>query len=361
MTRSWAMLLALLAALVGVAAAGQDAKPLNPKQKRLLAELKACPFKIVWETYRNKNWDLMVMDADGANKRNVTHTPDIDEMYPHASPDGTKLLFVADQRKDGKRTHEAFCMAIDGTGPRTKVGTNARQPFWSPDSKVVGYMRGVPGSFSESGSGLKGLYFVNIETGKEWEHPRKGLTGLLNLCWSSDGKWLVCTARGSGFADAIAAFEANGTKAYEIARCHQEAKNVYRCRPDISPDGRHVTWGKCDVNNHFGLGVRTMWVETCDVDLNSPNRKGTHFRQLVTDHYPWEFYHVDWSPDGKYIVYGRGERGKGRMAGSLPVIGRKAPTWDIWVVKVAEPEVVVQLTHDGLSNKEPDWVPVAPR
>ena len=63
-------------------------------------DLKAIPFKIIYETYREtdgrENWELFLIDADGSNAINLTQTKDVDEMYPHASPDGTKICFAAD-------------------------------------------------------------------------------------------------------------------------------------------------------------------------------------------------------------------------------------------------------------------------
>jgi hypothetical protein len=63
--------------------------------------LRAIPFKIIYETYRRTsgriNWELYLINADGFNAINLTQTPDVDEMYPHASPDGTKVCFVADE------------------------------------------------------------------------------------------------------------------------------------------------------------------------------------------------------------------------------------------------------------------------
>src|SRR5215212_1327764 len=40
--------------------------------------------------------DLWVMDADGANKINLTSTPDINEDQPAWSADGTRIAFTSD-------------------------------------------------------------------------------------------------------------------------------------------------------------------------------------------------------------------------------------------------------------------------
>ncbi len=71
--------------------------------------LRAIPYRIVYESLRNANgranWEIFIVNADGSNVTNLTNTPDVDEHYPHASPDGTKILFVAiegEGREDAK-------------------------------------------------------------------------------------------------------------------------------------------------------------------------------------------------------------------------------------------------------------------
>lgn len=363
MGRRWPatwVLLMLVLGRCGFAGAEGAGKALHPKAKTVLAELKACEFKIIYETYRTNNWELVIMNADGSNPVNLTRTPDVDEMYPHASPDGTKVVFVAEKGKGRQRTRDVYLMNIDGTG-RVKVARSGRQPFWSPNGKRIGYSRGAHVSYREGGGANKELYFYNIETRKNVRHPKKDISGLLSPCWSSDSRWIIASAMGGmGFGHSIVAIDVNGTKVVELARSHSEAKNVYQCRPDVSPDGKHVAWGKEDVDNHFGFGRKTMWVEVGDIDQNSPTPKITDRRYVVTVKHPLETYHADWSPDSKYIAYSQGRRG-GRMARARYVVGVRAEGWDIWVVKPSEPGVAVQLTHDGLSNKEPDWVFVGRR
>ena len=64
-------------------------------------KLEDIPYKIIYETFRKTedghNWELFIINADGSNPVNLTNTTDKDEMYPHVSPDGTKICFVADE------------------------------------------------------------------------------------------------------------------------------------------------------------------------------------------------------------------------------------------------------------------------
>ena len=144
------VLLSLAVTLVpGVVRAGHDepaARPgalLHPYPSTEL-DLKAIPFKIVYETLREtdgkENWELYLMNADGSNPVNLTQTADVDEMYPHASPDGSQICYVADEGTGRNKVRNVYYMNIDGTG-RVKVADNARQPCWSPDGKTIAYLK----------------------------------------------------------------------------------------------------------------------------------------------------------------------------------------------------------------------------
>src|SRR5438046_2252695 len=124
---------ALLSCLIRQANA--DDKP-SPDSKELLAELKNYPHKLVYETNRDGNWELYLMNADGSNSVNWTRTPNIDELYPKPSPDGAKICFVADEGKALKKVRNLYVMNSDGTG-RKKIADNAREPCWKADSTAV--------------------------------------------------------------------------------------------------------------------------------------------------------------------------------------------------------------------------------
>jgi len=317
---------------------------------RLHEALAACPFKIVYESYRDNNWELMIVDADGSTPVNITQTPAIDELYPHASPDGSKVVFLADEGEGAARLRNVCFMDLDGTG-RTIVGENGRQPFWSPDGKAIAYAREPGVKYPSDPYSNSGLYLYDVETGETTPHPNPDLAGLLNPCLSPDGNWIIASAiRAMGYNESIVAVEANGPKIIELMRSCSDAEDVHQCRPDIGPDGRQVAWGTGNTRHKD-----YMWVEIADVDFDLDEPKVTSRRRVVRVDYPLQTYHVDWSPDGKYIVYAQGDEGT-RMQPAGYVIGKKAKGWDLWVVDPSVPNVTVQITHDGLSNKEPDWI-----
>ena len=197
------------------------------------------------------------------------------------------------------------------------------------------------------------MYFYNVVNKELTQHPKQDLAGLLSPCWTPDGKWIISSVMGGmGFSHSICAIEAHGQRVVELRRSNSEADCIYQCRPDVSPNGNWVAWGKEDCEDF-------MWLEVADlVEYNEGSPKVANRHYVVELAYPLEIYHVEWSPDSGFIAYSVGRRGT-RMEPAHYVVGNKAKGWDIHVVDPQQPNVTVQITDDGFSNKEPDWVYVA--
>src|SRR5262249_54323684 len=143
-----------------------------------------------------------------------TRTPDVDELYPKASPDGTKISFVADEGKGDARIRNVYYMNLDGSG-RVKVAENAREPCWSPDGTAIAYLKGEFEKYNLLDHATKGLFIYDLQTGKTREHPNKKIHHLYTLNWSPDGNWFVATVHGGmGFQHGILALEADGDKVF---------------------------------------------------------------------------------------------------------------------------------------------------
>lgn len=301
--------------------------------------LKKIPFKIVYETYRptegKYNCELFMVNADGSNPVNLTRTPDVDEMYPHVSPDGTKICFVADESTRRGKVRNIYYMDIDGSN-RIKIASNARQPCWAPDSKTIAYLKGEYERYTTKPYATSELFFYNIQTGKYKRHPNKKLHHLYAICFSPDGKWFFAAVQGGmGFSDTIIAFEAEGTAVYDLEYC-----GVRGCRPDVSRDGRKMVWGETDWKLCVG-----------DLDFSSGIPKVVDIKKIVTCPINMKLYHIDLSPDGKYVTFTYGPFEGGQQ------VGGKAKGWNIRVGDLNGNWL--QITADGNHNKEPDWVPVA--
>ncbi len=299
--------------------------------------LKGLAFKIVYESYRKTkgkdNWELCLINADGSNPVKLTNTPDSDEMYPHASPDGTKVCFVADESAGGQKVRNIYLMNIDGT-KRVKVAENARQACWGLDGKTIAYLKAEFERYTIKDYATRGIFFYDIKTGKHTQHPNKNLHHLYNICWSFNGKWFLATVHGGmGFKHANLAIEADGMGVYDLTKF-----GVTGCRPDLRYDNKKLTWGLSD----WDLCV-------ADIALASGAPKVSCVGKLVKCDKEHEVYHSDFSPDGKYLAFSHGPKAQ-------EMVGGKAPGWNICVSDMTGRWV--QITTDGNHNKEPDWVPV---
>ena len=303
----------------------------------LVAELKAYPHRIIYETYQDGNWELFVASADGSDKVNLTRTPDVHELHPHASPDGAKIAFVVDEGEGESKVRNVYAMNRDGA-ERKLVAANARQQCWNGDGTLLAYLQGESDQFTYTDYATKGVFIYDPATGEHREHPNRELYHLYNPCWSPDGKWFISTVHaGMGHRHAILAIEAEGTGVYNL--------EIPGCRPDVSPDGKRIAWGPGD----FALRIG-------DLDFSGPRPKVVNVRDVMTSPKPMKIYHIDWSPDGKYVAFSRGPAAK--IMGRIPeIVGVRAEGWNVCVADAGAANRWIAVTTDGHCNKEPDWIP----
>ena len=92
--------------------------------------------RIAFHSFRDGNWDIYVMSADGSGQTNLTNNSDHDSS-PSWSPDGTKIAFSSS--RDGK--DDIYVMSADGSGV-TRLTDNPAgdyEPSWSPDGAKIAF------------------------------------------------------------------------------------------------------------------------------------------------------------------------------------------------------------------------------
>lgn len=318
----------------------------------LTQALRGSPFKIAYETYLDGNWEIFVMNADGSQPVNLTNTPREQEHYPQVSPDGTKICFSVDAGEGREAIRSLYLMDVDGRN-RKKLVEQAREPFWRADSKVIGFLPQEYAKFNVIDYYTKGLSFYELATGRVTAHPNSSnLHHLYNPAFAANGKWIVSTVHaGMGFDHAILAIEADGNKIINL--------QIPGCRPCLSPDGRQIAWGSGDHE-----------IAVAPIDLESDSPKVGRWRLRVQDKTN-ETYHVDWSPDSRFLSLSRGPASKGdpskpgTFQAACEIVGVYAPGWDLVAVPAdrdgvidlnqAGPAELGILTTNGLSNKESAW------
>ena len=337
-------------ALAATVSLAQPATGAGPSPLR--EQLKALPFKIAYESYVDGNSDIFVMNADGSNPVNLTRTPDMNEHYPQISPDGARMCFVADKGEGRDTIRSVYVMDVDGNN-RKKIADYAREPFWSPDSKVIGFLDQEYPKFDVIDYYTKGMNFYDLATGQITPHPNyTNLHHLYNPNFCANGKWIVSTVHaGMGYDHTILLIEAHGNKIIDL--------KIPGCRPRFSPDGQQVAWGASD--NEIASGP---------IDTDSDEPKMGQWRVRIKD-VKNKIYHVRWSPDGQFLSFSRGPDGEGDLSkpgtsqAACEIMGVYATGWNIGVVSAQRAGTndlnqgteadFIMLTTNGLSNKESAW------
>jgi Tol biopolymer transport system component len=171
-----------------------------------------------------------------------------------------------------------------------------------------------------------------MQNGQVTEHAIKELEHMYNLCWSPDGKYIIATVLGGmGYRHTSIAIEAWGRKYFQLG--------ITGCRPEFSPDGKRIGWGQSD---------RDFRIAEIDLSKRPPVRQ-KDIACIIQVTKGYEVYHLDWSPDGKYIAFSCGPDGE-------QAVGGMAQGWDICILELSTGRWL-NITRDGNHNKEPDWVP----
>ena len=329
------------------------AAPLRARDQIPLGDrLKTLPFKIAYECYTNGNWEIFVMNADGSDPVNLTDTPKQHEHYPQISPDGKHLAFSVDEGEGRETVRSLWVMDVDGKN-RRKLVDSAREPFWAPDSRTIGFLHQEYPKFNVMDFYTKGMSFYDLETGKITDHPNSAkLHHLYNPSFSRNGKWIAATVHaGMGFDHSILLIEAHGDKIINLG--------IPGCRPCLSPDGQQIAWGPGDHE-----------IAAAPIDLNAETPKVGPWRVQIKDEHQ-KIYHVDWSPDSRFLSISRGPEGEGDLSkagtfkAACEIVGVYATGWNIIAVSAQRNGVLdldqasdldlTQLTKNGCSNKESAW------
>ena len=142
--------------------------------------------KIAWTSTRNKNQDIWLMDADGANPKALTNDLAIDNA-PTWSPDGKQLAFTSARAGN----LDIWVMNADGSGQK-RLTTDPKMdywPAWSPDGKKIAFTSNRDGNYE--------IYLMNPDgTGQQnlTRHP-----GNDNYAtWSPDSRRLAWISNRDG-------------------------------------------------------------------------------------------------------------------------------------------------------------------
>jgi len=230
-----------------------------------LADGEAPSGVLVYSALYNGKWCLWRCRADGKEARQLTDGSGGEDADPRWSPDGKRLAFT--RFRDG--TPGIWIMACDsGTSERVCEG---QQPSWTPEGKDL--------LFCRDGQ----VILRNLASGKEkrlspemWEQC--SFPGM-----SADQTRVVCSSRHEGVIGLYFINLADGATT-------RLATTKEACTPRWSPDGKKILF---QTSNHV-----------CLISADGKDEDDLTFGAGIQ-------HQGQFSPDGAWIVYTRGNRAEG--------------------------------------------------
>jgi TolB protein len=252
--------------------------------------------RVLYWNHIRVGWDVWSITADGKESVNLTQVRNGGCRSPAPSPDGKRIAFVRDNLEG------LYLMNADGSGPRRLTDRAFRDqcPSWSPDGNRLAY--GVL-----EGSALF-VYRYDLPSGQ----PVRVARGR-SPAWSPDGGRLLFV----GKRDEVALFLISPDGKDE-ARLTTGPGGAWE--PAWSPDGTRVAYftnrgGRAEMRV-VTVGPRTdILLASVEGEWSSP---------------------PSWAPDGKWLTFAAGPRGKpavyvvdavGRQLRTLAAGGACFPVW----------------------------------
>jgi Tol biopolymer transport system component len=224
--------------------------------------------KIAFSAYAETSYEIQVMNADGTNLTNVTHST-WNDLDPTWSPDGSRIAFVIlDSLPDGSRVSGVRIMNADGTGiespttvtctvPVSGVCAVFRNTLWSPKDDAIAFV----------------MTCLACQYADIWivHHGQVTASGHQNFAhaWSPDGTRLAFVSDRDG-TNEIYIMEADGSNQTRLTHGAGGPIALGAMWPAWSPDGSRIVYAS-DETGDFEIYIRdftaTRLTHTAGQDL----------------------------------------------------------------------------------------------
>jgi TolB protein len=305
------MVLATAALLVGLGAASRPARAASP----------VLTAKIAFDSTRDGNREIYLMNRDGSDPTNLTDNLAIDR-FPAWSPDGRQIAFSSD--RDGALS--LYVMNADGSNVhRLTDGAPDTDATWTDDGRIV-FDRG---SFCEPGTHL---YIVNADGGDEHALTSGSTIDCFAAASPRADRLVFDRSTDDGATFHLYALNLDGSGLQQLTNVAGFSEQF----PSWSPDGERLAFDRYD--DATGGGAFQ--------ELYTMNANGGDVRQ-VTNTLGRAELRASWSPGGSELVF---------SAVALTPDGGLGPRV-IYTIKPNGRDET-QLTSEESNNTFPAWQPL---
>ncbi|MGH7513365.1 MAG: TolB family protein [Gemmatimonadales bacterium] len=215
-----------------MSADGSGVVDLTPHASAYAARWSADRSKIVFETYRNGDNEVFVMDADGSHQTRLAAG-----RSPTWSPDGTRIALISAQR--------LAVMNADGSNlHRFATGSQSDSPSWSPDGSAIAYTelnlgRCIVVHFDPVCA--RDIHVLNADGtgGRQVTHATDPHAEASSPAWSPDGSTIAFWRSTSGSTGDLYLISPDGSQSLQLTFSTQ----VTEAFPVWSPDGLALAFG----------------------------------------------------------------------------------------------------------------------
>ena len=233
--------------------------------------------KLVYQSYRNGNWDIYTASLGGVNEQRLTNHAAAD-IHPRLNRGGTRVVFASKRVS----SYELYVVNTNGTGltQLTFTGRDNVNPTWSPGGERI--------AFQSYRDGQAEIYVMNADGSNQtritWDAAYDG-----DPAWSPDGTRIAFVSNRTG-GSRIWVMQPDGSGANQCWLSSSE----YSENPVWSPNGKAIAFD----TDYDGDGWQEIVVIDPDAEPWTATPTIYDLNQTNTD--TWV---GSWSPDGNYIAF----------------------------------------------------------
>ncbi|MBK7780679.1 MAG: PD40 domain-containing protein [Ardenticatenia bacterium] len=262
---------------------------------------------IAFESMRDGNAEIYVMNADGSGQTRLTNNPAVDR-DPAWSPDGRQIVFASTRDDSLVGNVEIYVMNADGSG-QTRLTNNPAGdlvPAWSPNGRQI--------AFDSYRDGNIEIYVMNVD-GSGQTRLTNNPAAETGSAWSPDGTQIAFVS-GRDLNDEIYVMNADGGGQTRLTN-----NTTQDFDPAWSPDGTQIAF------ESLRDGNAEIYVMNAD---GSGQARLTN--NLTAD------LHPAWSPDGTQIAF----------------VSNRDGNFEIYVMN-ADGGGQARLTNNPAQDGKPSW------